>query len=101
MGYIGGVWTLHHSDRVIGRIAVDKSDFPWLEGAFEALPGFEAFAPGFERSLRLLDAEENEEWEAVYTGLVRELSLHAPEGPVAEFLLHIEDGRAWFRWADA
>ncbi|MFF8837616.1 hypothetical protein [Streptomyces sp. NPDC015130] len=28
------------------------------------------------------------------------LSLVAPSGPVADFLLHISDDRAWFRWSD-
>ncbi|MDK0524423.1 hypothetical protein [Streptomyces sp. ML-6] len=30
----------------------------------------------------------------------RLLGQDAPGGPVAEFLLHIEGDRAWFRWND-
>ena len=26
--------------------------------------------------------------------------LVAPDGPVADFILHIDDGRAYFRWID-
>jgi hypothetical protein len=28
------------------------------------------------------------------------VSLASPDGPVAEFLLHIEGDRAWFRWSE-
>ncbi|GAB3998068.1 hypothetical protein GCM10029992_22850 [Glycomyces albus] len=100
----GEVWTLLRGDEVIGRITVDRSDFPWLEGAFEALPGFAEFKPLFDRELELIEAdlpEQVPDWEELYTEIQRRLSLHDPDGPVEEFLLHVEDGRAWFRWIDA
>jgi hypothetical protein len=38
--------------------------------------------------------------EEAYDEVRRRVSLHAPGGPVPEFLLHIEGDRAWFRWSD-
>ncbi|MFJ6982810.1 MULTISPECIES: hypothetical protein [unclassified Streptomyces] len=45
-------------------------------------------------------AAHAEAWEAVYARIGEAVELVAPDGPVAEFLLHIEDDRAWFRWND-
>jgi hypothetical protein len=95
----GEVWTLHHGDHTIGRIAIDDGDFPWLEGNFEPLPGFEEFKPLFDRSLELVH-DDPKEWEAVYTQIESRLELHSADGPAAAFLLHIESDRAWFRWTD-
>ncbi|MFJ6729966.1 hypothetical protein ACIQPQ_34205 [Streptomyces sp. NPDC091281] len=36
----------------------------------------------------------------MYARIGETVELVAPDGPVAEFLLHIEDDRAWFRWND-
>ena len=73
-----------------------RGDFPWLEGAFEALPGFAEFKPLFDCEL----PERVPDWEEVYAKIQDRLSLYDPDGPVAEFLLHVEDDRAWFRWSD-
>lgn len=97
------VWTLCSADEVIGRITIDGGDFPWLEGAFEALPGFAEFKPLFDCELELINADLPErvpDWEEVYAKIQDRLSLYDPDGPVAEFLLHVEDDRAWFRWSD-
>ena len=95
----GEVWTLHHDDRLIRRITIDGSDFPWLEGAFEPLPSFEEFKPLFDRSIELIN-DGADEWESVYTQIESRLELHSEDSPAAEFLLHIENERAWFRWSD-
>ncbi|GAB3173659.1 hypothetical protein GCM10027059_45080 [Myceligenerans halotolerans] len=99
----GEVWTLHHSGEAIGTITIDGGDFPWLEGAFEPHPGFAQFQPLFDRELELIHADLPEQvptWESLYDQITRQLSLHDPDGPVAEYLLHIEGDRAWFRWSD-
>ncbi len=56
----------------------------------------------FARELALLDGIDGhvEEWEAAYAEIERRVSLSSPDGPVAEFLLHIDGDRAWFRWSD-
>lgn len=95
----GEIWTLHHEGCLIGRVTIDDVDFPWLEGAFEALGGFEEFRPLFDRSLELVDGDP-EVWEVVYAQIADRLELRSPERPVPEFLLNIEGERAWFRWSD-
>nr|BFE86976.1 hypothetical protein GCM10020093_095770 [Planobispora longispora] len=56
--------------------------------------------PLFDRDLELMEDQNCGEWEKVYAEIRKEVSLVAPSGPVAEFLLHIEEDEAWFRWSD-
>ncbi|MGW0418996.1 hypothetical protein [Streptomyces sp. NPDC003015] len=44
--------------------------------------------------------EERRQDKGAYDEVRRRMSLHAPGGPVPEFLLHIEGDRVWFRWSD-
>ncbi|MFB8774566.1 hypothetical protein [Streptomyces broussonetiae] len=39
-------------------------------------------------------------WEEAYDEIRRRVSLSSPQGPVPEFLRHLEGDRAWFRWSD-
>lgn len=106
MGWVGERWELRHGDEPIGVITIEEQDFPWLSGRFDASPGFARWAPLFDASQRLLDeisdsddAADWERWEQLYERISGALTLVAPNEPVAEYLLHVEDGRAWFRWA--
>ncbi|MFC1431439.1 hypothetical protein ACEZDB_12380 [Streptacidiphilus sp. N1-3] len=56
--------------------------------------------PLFDRELVLVEEEDNDEWEAVADEIRQTMQLVAPAGPVAEFLLHVDGDRAWFRWSD-
>jgi hypothetical protein len=56
--------------------------------------------PLFQRELALLEEEDLDEWDRVVGEISETLELVAPAGPVAEFLLHIDGERAWFRWSD-
>ncbi|MEV7028352.1 hypothetical protein [Kitasatospora sp. NPDC093558] len=100
MAFGGEVWRLVRREELLGEIVIDGSDFPWLEGRFVPAPAFAAVKPWFDESLALLEADETERFDAAYDRIADALSLVAPSGPVAEFLLHIEDDRAWFRWSD-
>ncbi|MEU8517641.1 hypothetical protein AB0C76_39610 [Kitasatospora sp. NPDC048722] len=100
MGFAGGVWRLVRQEELLGEILIDGSDFPWLEGRFVPTPAFAAVEPWFDESPALLEADEIEHFDDAYDRIAQALSLVAPSGPVAEFLLHIADGRAWFRWSD-
>jgi hypothetical protein len=86
----------------IGEIVIDDADFPWLSGRFRAGPAYGAVQELFARELALLEGGEGpgEEWEAVYAEIERRVRLVSPDGPVAEFLLHVQGERAWFRWSD-
>ncbi|MFE7957516.1 hypothetical protein [Streptomyces sp. NPDC057413] len=100
MTFKGQVWHLRGEAGALGQIAVDDSDFPWLHGRFTAGPAFDSVRALFERELELADAEDWAGWERVLDDIDRAVTLHAPHGPVAAFLLHIEGDRAWFRWSD-
>ncbi len=87
----------------IGEIVVDEADFPWLAGRFRAGPGFEGVRDLFADELALAERDEADHWtrwEQVYAEIERRVRLVSPDGPVAEFLLHIKGDRAWFRWSD-
>ena len=79
------------------------TSFPWLSGRFSPGPAYGAVEPLFTRELALVegDLDRNiEEWEAVHAEIGRRVALHSPDGPAADFLLHIRGDRAWFRWSD-
>lgn len=119
MSFVGEVWRVVRatpqdepgappptgvSQETLGEILIEDADFPWLRGSFTPGPGFDAVKPLFDREMALTDSMDEDggadSWEAAYDEVLRTVSLVAPEGPVAEFLLHIEDGQAWFRWSD-
>ncbi|GLZ29723.1 hypothetical protein Lesp02_19130 [Lentzea sp. NBRC 105346] len=94
------VWHLRRGDELLGTITITDGDFPWLSGRFAPEPGFAEFAPLFAEELALLESEDWEAWEAAYDRISGQLTLVAPDGPVAEFLLHVQGDEAWFRWSD-
>ncbi|MFF7445407.1 MULTISPECIES: hypothetical protein [unclassified Streptomyces] len=99
-GFEGQVWRLHSGGEPIGEILIDGADFPWLSGRFRATPAFTPLRELFARELALMEGEEIEKWERVYDEVRRRVSLTSPDGPVPEFLLHIEGDAAWFRWSE-
>lgn len=99
----GGAWRLYRGTELVGEIEIDGSDFPWLEGRFVAHPGFAEVKPLFDEELRLADEDSADgAWDAAYYR-IRQAGLRfvKPDGrEVAEFLLHIQGDRGWFRWSD-
>ncbi len=109
VGFEGEIWQVRGREAGdggevrIGEIRIDDSDFPWLSGWFTPGPAYPAVRELFARELALAerdDADHWKRWEAVYAEIERRVRLVSPDGPVAEFLLHIEGDRAWFRWSD-
>ncbi|WP_399893908.1 hypothetical protein ACGH7X_36305 [Streptomyces sp. BBFR51] len=109
MGFEGETWHVRQVRGVgeagaeIGEILIEDADFPWLSGRFRAGPAYGAVHDLFVRELALAerdDAGHWTQWEAVYAEIERRVRLVSPDGPVAEFLLHIKGERAWFRWSD-
>ncbi|MEV4476305.1 hypothetical protein [Nonomuraea sp. NPDC049504] len=99
VGRDADTWRLSCGDELCGEITVDDVDWPWTYGVFVATPMFAKVKPLFERELGLLEeiGEDSRAWEAAYDEVAAAASLVSPRGPVAEFLLHIEGDRAWFR----
>jgi len=99
----GQVWQLRHGHELLGELVVTDGDFPWLNGTFSATDAFGPWRDAFDNELRLLEEIDDhvERWEAAYRRIDENLTLHDHTGePVAGFLLHIEDDRAWWRWSD-
>ncbi|MEU6227022.1 hypothetical protein [Streptomyces sp. NPDC047042] len=100
MGFVGEVWRLERGGESLGEIVIEEADFPWLSGRFVPEPAFAEVEPWFVEAIALMEAEEYDRFEDAYERIARTLTLVAPAGPVAEFLLHIEGDRADFRWSD-
>lgn len=100
MGFEGEVWRLTRQEVLLGEIVIDEADFPWLNGRFVPTAAFGEVKPWFDESRAMMEGEEYERFDDSYDRIAGTLSLVAPSGPVAEFLLHISDARAWFRWSD-
>ncbi|GII01489.1 hypothetical protein [Planobispora takensis] len=99
MGFVGEVWRVLRGEETVGEIAVADTDFPWLIGEFTPGPAFAATRHLFDRDLESMDREDWDGWEETYREIRRALTLVSPSGPVAEFILHVEEGKAWFRWS--
>lgn len=103
-----GVWRVRDREgTLVGEIAVQEVDFPWLAGAFAPGPGFAEVKPLFAREIELLGPvmeeashEQVDAWERAYDAVQAAVTLESPSGPVAEFLLHVDGDQAWFRWSD-
>jgi hypothetical protein len=52
MGFEGEVWRLMRQDELVGEIAIDEAEFPWLSGRFVPAPSFADVKPWF-------DAQQN------------------------------------------
>jgi len=107
MAWLGQRWELRHGDELVGAITVEDQDFPWLSGSFAAEDGFARWAPLFAAERELADeladrddADLMDRWERLHDRIAESLTLVAPHEPVAHFLLHIEDDKAWFRWTN-
>jgi hypothetical protein len=103
MGFDGDVWYVRSGEESVGEILIDDADFPWLSGRFTPGPAFASVQDLFARELLLAgqDGERHrQQWEAVQDDIRRRVALVSPDGPVPEFLLHIDGDRAWFRWSE-
>jgi hypothetical protein len=99
----GSTWHLLPGDRIVADLVVYGGDFPWLNARLHPRDGFEEIRPLFEDELgRLDDYDANiEGWEDAYHRVRAEVSLAAPDGHlVPEFILHVHDNEAWWRWSE-
>lgn len=96
------VWRLLDGGTEVARLVVTDTDFPWLYATVEPTPDFERLRPLFEEQLRLADDafDDPDAFDEVCRSLHERLALIHPDGwAVAEFLLHVEDDTAWWRWS--
>ncbi|MFJ5262308.1 hypothetical protein ACIQAC_17755 [Streptomyces sp. NPDC088387] len=103
MGFEGGIWRVRGDEGEVGEILITEADFPWLSGTFTPGPAYEGVRELFAREIALVkqvDGVQEEGWDQAYDEIRRRVTLSSPDGPVPEFLLHIEGDEAWFRWSD-
>jgi hypothetical protein len=99
----GQRFSLASSHQLVAELVVTGGEFPWLSATVRATPAFDLLQPLFAGELRLLDRldQDVEAWEAAYDGLRQKVILERPDGfAVPEFLLHVDDEDAWWRWSD-
>jgi hypothetical protein len=98
------VWRLYRGEDLVADLVVTGGDFPWLQARVEPRPPFDEVQELFAEDLRLMDRDDPEgvaAWEAVQDRIRQTLVLEYPDGGrIPEFLLHIENESAWWRWSD-
>ena len=93
---------------VLGTIEVanGEADSPWFSGVFHATPEFDAVRGLFERELKLLqantedDSAQWDDWEAVHEELHEpglRLEAKGKGYDANEILIHINGNEAWWR----
>jgi hypothetical protein len=95
------VWELPGPEGLLGRLHQYEVDFPWVQCAFEPTAAFEPYRLLFRETLRLIEAEDwegfDQLWEQIEAkGL--QLTDTRNDDVINEFLLHIKEDKAWFRY---
>ena len=97
-------WNLVGPDAtVFGRLTLhdEGADMFWQDGTFAPSPAFDAIAPLFLETRRLLDRDEMDAFELAYERIVAlglELRPVGGGAPLREFLLHIDGEEARLRY---
>jgi hypothetical protein len=102
MSDAGGVRQLARGDELLAGLVVTRADFAWLTARVRPAAGVAEVRPLFDDELRRLEFidDELERWEAAYRRIREVIRLLAPDGrPVPEFLRHIADEDAGWRWS--
>jgi len=96
-------WRLWRGDILLGTLHPERTNQPFFYFSFVPTPAFESVRPLFDDELRLAEADDadGDLVEAAYDR-IRNLGLHLESigrgSTIHEFLLHIRDDEAWFRY---
>jgi hypothetical protein len=91
-----------HRDSLLGRLTLKEIDQPFLFCEFQPTEAFDEFKPLFDREVELLETGDMETWDEAYNRINDlGLTLFNPDGEIdiKEFLLHIQNNEAWFRYS--
>jgi hypothetical protein len=86
---------------VLGELAVEAPDGPYIVCAFAPTPAFERVRSLFDRELALLEANDLDAWEDAYEEIVVlgiGLAEPATGAPIDTFVIHVRGDKAWFRY---
>lgn len=92
-------WNLKRGAETLGSLELKEIDQPWFVCSFVPAATFEKVAWLFEVEREIADPAE---WDKAYLKIV-ELDLrlepiNPKENAIEEFILHVKDGEAWFRY---
>lgn len=94
---------LKQKGQLLGTLRQYDSDFPWINCKFEPTEAFRQFKPLFDEELEFMKSEpfDIEEWDAAYSKII-DLNLVlidlTDKSSITEFMLHVKDDKAWFRY---
>ena len=94
---------LRRNEQLLGTLRQYNVNFPWVECKFTPTEAFQEFKPLFDEEVEFMGsgAFDVEEWDAVYRKII-DLNLEiydlTEKSSITEFLLHIKDDEAWFRY---
>ena len=97
-----GTWRLLAGDIEIARLVVNGSNQPWLTATVIPAAEFDHYRSLFDDELVALDRLDADlpGHNAIYRRIREQLTFLHPDGRiVAEWLLHIDGDRAWWRWS--
>jgi hypothetical protein len=105
---VGEIWQLYAGSDLVAELTVTDTDFPWLRAEVSEHQGFAPLRQMFRDELRLSerivhsDTEDDvAAFEDAQAQIHDQVRLAYPDGrTVPEFLLHIDDHEAWWRWED-
>jgi hypothetical protein len=100
LGRSGEVWKLYAGDDLAADLVVTGGDFPWLDARVDARPALESLRPLLDEEWAATESEDWKRAERLYRAVNDAARLVDPQGvAVAEFLLHLQGDRAWWRWS--
>lgn len=94
---------LKQKNRLLGTLRQYDSDFPWINCKFEPTEAFQQIKSLFDEEVEFMESTpfDIEEWDAAYSKII-DLDLELIDltdgSAITEFLLHIKDDEAWFRY---
>jgi hypothetical protein len=95
---------LIRGETLLGKLSIYEFDMPWVRAKFEPTPAFADAKPIFDREVALLDTGDEDGWQEweLAQDEIEKMGLHLVETSngtiITQFLLHIENNEAWFRY---
>ena len=92
---------LKRREELLGVLHCYDLDMPWFKGRFEAAAGFSEVRQLFEDELKLLDADQMDDWQIAYERInalgLKLIDVQTNE-EIIEFVLHVRETEAWLRY---
>ena len=94
---------LKRKNKLLGTLRSYTIDQPFIYCKFEPTGAFQQFKPLFDEEVEFMESEsfDIEEWDAAYRKIL-DLNLQlidlTDKSLITEFMLHIKDDKAWFRY---